>query len=310
MTAPKLSVGKKMGEAVKAGCRMLCRPILPILPDALANRLPFLGRVCIHGPENLQVRFHTYGPYGKDRIAIKLARRGIFGYEGETIRMFLPLVRHVETMIDIGANTGLFALLAAKANASCRVWAFEPVPFIFEMLQENIRLNRLTNLEAIQAAASDATGETTFFVTHTSVGIPTDSSSCAGFRSDVEEIRLPTITLDEFVKRQHVFRLDLLKIDAEAAEAKVIRGARETLQQHRPFVICEVLEKVDHAFVQQTFASLAYQFFHIGPDRLERRPCLQGSLAVDQRNYLFVPVEKVSVLTSICGQAAIPLLAA
>ena len=49
--------------------------ILPILPDALANRLPFLGRVCVHGPDNLRLRFHTYGSHGKDRIAIKLARR-------------------------------------------------------------------------------------------------------------------------------------------------------------------------------------------------------------------------------------------
>src|SRR6266446_43756 len=131
MGAPKLSVAKKMGEAVKAGCRRLCGPILPILPDALANHLPFLGRVCVQGPDNIQLRFHTYGPYGKDRIAIKLARRGFWGYEGETIRVFLPLVQSAQTVIDIGANTGLFALLAAKANPYAKVWAFEPVPFIF-----------------------------------------------------------------------------------------------------------------------------------------------------------------------------------
>ena len=137
MPSLPISLSKRLGESIKAGCRFLCRPLLPILPDAVANRFPFLGRVCVQGPDNLRLRFHTYGPYGKDRIAVKLARRGLWGYEGETIRVFLALVQESQTIIDIGANTGLFALLAAGAKPSCRVWAFEPVPFIFDMLQAN-----------------------------------------------------------------------------------------------------------------------------------------------------------------------------
>jgi FkbM family methyltransferase len=273
--------------------------MLPILPDSMANRLPFLGRVCVEGPNDLRLRFHTYGPHGKDRIAIKLARRGFWGYEGETIRVFLPLITWAKCVVDVGANTGLFALLAAKANPHCRVFAFEPVPFIHDMLNANVQLNGLTNLHTVRSAVSDLTGETPFFITHTSVGIPTDSSSCAGFRSDVQEIRLPTITLDEFMHQQDIPGLDVLKIDAEATEAKVIRGGIDTLRRHRPFVIGEILENVDHGFVEQTFKELTYQFYHIGPEGLERRPNLTGSLAVDQRNYLFVPAEKASAMDGL-----------
>src|ERR1017187_7119511 len=142
-------MNKRVGESIKAGCRFLCRPFLPLLPDGLTNRLPFLGRICVHGPDDLRLRLHTYGPHGKDRIAIKLARRGLWGYEGETIRIFLALVKEAQTVIDIGATTGLFALLAAKVKPACQVWAFEPVPFIFDMLLKNIRLNQLDNVEAI-----------------------------------------------------------------------------------------------------------------------------------------------------------------
>src|SRR5882724_5516429 len=99
MAASKQSLGKKMGETAKAGCRWLCQPILPVLPEALTNRLPFLGQVCVRGPGNLQLRFHTYGPYGKDRIAIKLARRGFWGYEGETTRILLPLAERAHGVI-------------------------------------------------------------------------------------------------------------------------------------------------------------------------------------------------------------------
>ena len=205
MRSLPISLRKKMAESIKAGCRFLARPVTPLLPDALANRLPFLGRVCVQGPGDLRVRFHTYGPYGKDRIAIKLARRGLEGYEGETIRMFLAIVQNAHTVIDIGANTGLFALLVAKARPACRVWAFEPVPFIFDMLKANVRLNGLSNLEAVPAAVADFVGETPFYITRTNVGIPTDSSTCRGFPiAQVEEFRLPTITLDAFAGRGNV----------------------------------------------------------------------------------------------------------
>src|SRR5438552_17536040 len=116
MPSLPISMRKRVGERIKAGWRFLCRPLLPLFPDGLTNRLPFLGRVCIEGPGNLRLRMHTYGPHGKDRIAIKLARRGLDGYEGETIRLFLALLQDTSTVIDIGANTGVFALLAALAQ--------------------------------------------------------------------------------------------------------------------------------------------------------------------------------------------------
>jgi FkbM family methyltransferase len=305
MRSLPISARKKTSESIKAGCRFLCRPFLPMLPDSLMNRLPFLGRICVQGPDNLRVRFHTYGRCGKDRIAIKLARRGLWGYEGETIRMFLALVKEARTVIDVGANTGLFALLAAKTKPSCRVWAFEPVPFIFDMLRENVRLNQLDNLEAIPQAVSDFVGESTFYITRTSVGIPTDSSSCRGFRDQVEEFTLPTTTLDEHMDRQAIDGLDALKIDAEAAESKVLRGALKTIQRHRPFIICEVLENVDHGYIEETLRALQYRFYHILPGKLQGQEHLQGSLKVDQRNYLFVPAEKENALTAICGKAGI-----
>jgi FkbM family methyltransferase len=300
-----LSTGKRIGESLKAAARFLCRPMLPVVPDALANRLPFLGQVCVQGPDNLRLRFHTYGPHGKDRIAIKLARRGFWGYEGETTRIFLALAKEVKTVIDVGANTGLFALLAAKANTTGRVWAFEPVPFIHDMLRANIHLNQLKNLEAVQAAVADFVGESTFYITRTSTGIPTDSSSCEGFRSDVETICLPTLTLDEHMLRQQIPRLDLLKIDAEAAEAKVLRGALRTIERDRPFLICEVLENVDHAYVQETMQAQQYLFYHITPEGLDRHASLQGSLNVEQRNYLFVAAEKIGMLAAVCAGAGI-----
>lgn len=303
------STGKRIGESLKGFARLLCRPVLPILPAAVANALPFLGRVCVQGPDNLRLRFHTYGPRGKDRIAIKLARRGFWGYEGETTRIFLSLAREATTVMDIGANTGLFALLAALANPAGRVWAFEPVPFIHDMLQANIRLNQASNLEAVQAAVSDFVGESTFYITRTSTGVPMDSSACEGFRTDVEPLQVPTLTLDDFVQRRQIERVDLLKIDAEATEAKVLRGALRTIERDRPFLICEVLENVDHSYLQETLQRFGYRFYHMTPDRLVLHSHLLGSLDVEQRNYLFVPQDKLEALIPICAMSGIAVAA-
>lgn len=308
MTIHAIPLARKSAQSLKAGCRYLLRPLMPFVPDGLASIFPFLGRVRVHGPHSLTLRLLTYGPAGKDRIALKLARRGFWSYEGETTRVYLALLGEARCVIDIGANTGLFALMAAKANVHCRVWAFEPVPAIFDMLRANIRLNNLTNLEAFPVAISDSTGDCTFFVTKTGGGIPLDSSARAGFRDDVQEVRVPTATLDDHVHQHHLDRLDLLKIDAEATEIKVIRGARQTIEKHRPYIICEVLDDLDHTELQQLMTNLDYRFVHITPQGLERRLTLKGSLAVDHRNHLFVPAEKADQLERVCQSAAIPIL--
>jgi Methyltransferase FkbM domain len=156
-------------------------------------------------------------------------------------------------------------------------------------------------------AASDSVGETTFYITRTNVGLPTDSSSCQGFRDQVEEYRLPTTTLDEFMAARQLPRLDLVKIDAEAAESKVLRGALATIQRDRPFIIGEVLEDVDHTYVEETLRSARYHFYHITRERLVRHERLQGSLHVEQRNYLFAPAENEAALGQRCAAAGILL---
>lgn len=279
---------KQISDAIKMVCRFLCRPLLPILPDRFINCFPFLGRVIVTGPDQLRVQFHTHSPYGKDRIAIKLARRGLDAYEGETIKVFMQLIKNATTIIDIGANTGLFTLLAARANPACKVIAFEPVPFIYEMLQKNIHLNDLRNISAVPLAVAASAGETTLYITKTSVGIPTDSSLCQGFREHVTEHRVKTISIDEYVQQQMLNKIDIIKIDVEAAEEQVFAGALATLKRDRPTLICEVLPDLDHRKWEAMLASLDYTFYHITPDGLVPHTNLLGSLDGQMRNYLFL----------------------
>ena len=54
MSSISSPASKRVKESIRAGCRALCRPIVPMLPHAVTNRLPFLGRVCIKGPANVR----------------------------------------------------------------------------------------------------------------------------------------------------------------------------------------------------------------------------------------------------------------
>jgi len=61
-------------------------------------------------------------------------------------------------IMDIGANTGLYAIIAAIENPTAKVYAFEPHPIIFKYLKENIKTNSLDNIAAEQSALTITTG--------------------------------------------------------------------------------------------------------------------------------------------------------
>ena len=65
------------------------------------------------------------------------------GYEVTSLHLWAYLAKTVETIFDIGANTGVYALAAKTANVKARVFAFEPVVSISDRLKSNIELNVL-----------------------------------------------------------------------------------------------------------------------------------------------------------------------
>jgi FkbM family methyltransferase len=292
--------GATMSTLAKRATEILTR-----LPDAVLNHLPVLGRICVRGPGGRPLYMRTYGKAGKDRIALKLWRDGLAGYEPETLQVFLALLDSTRLFVDIGANTGLFSLVAAL-EPHRNVIAFEPVPPIFEVLQTNVRLNGLTNLTAERLAVSDEGGEISFYVTQTRGGIPTDCSSVAGFRANTEACPLTAVTLDGYLAANELGPVDLIKIDVEAAEPRVLRGAKKTLERDRPLIVCEVLEEVDRDAIHGIMDPMDYHYFHLTPDGLARHERLNGNLGRGYRNYLFVPRECSDDIRRRCARFGMP----
>ena len=84
-------------------------------------------------------------------------------YERLQEDVFLDLLRPNALVFDIGANMGLFSLLAASRGA--QVISFEPSRLLASRFQENVEFNGVANIRLIAVAVSDRSGSTSFYET-------------------------------------------------------------------------------------------------------------------------------------------------
>ena len=142
--------------------------------------------------------------------------------------------------VDAGANEGLYSLFASRCvGPSGRVYAFEPSQREFDRLGCNIRLNSLENVHTVQAALAEAPGEMELSIADSSHA---GQNTLGKFIYDVPLLRTERIsahTLDGFAAGSGLTRLDLLKLDVEGAERRVLDGSRKVLRELRPMILFE-----------------------------------------------------------------------
>jgi FkbM family methyltransferase len=127
------------------------------------------------------------------------------------------------TMVDVGANVGLYTLVAAQAvGRNGRVVAFEPDPRSIIDLRANVDASGFSNVTIIEAAASSAAGTSEFHLRHASghSGLYKDEAFEA-------TITVPLVSIDESI----VGSVDVVKIDAQGAEVEVLAGMSAILRR-------------------------------------------------------------------------------
>src|SRR5437016_1666098 len=126
---------------------------------------------------------------------------------------------------DVGANAGFFTLLGATlVGPKGNVVSFEPHPETASQLRKQISVNRLNNVEVIEAAICDKIG-TAEFSDDTVAVMASLTTSASGHRT----IKVKTATLDSIVAKHSP--PDLLKIDIEGTEIDALRGARKLIAE-------------------------------------------------------------------------------
>ena len=154
-------------------------------------------------------------------VASHLIANGV--WEPEETRLFRERVWRDAVVIDVGANIGYYSLLAAQAGAT--VYAFEPEPHNFDLLQRNVALNGF-EVRAFQVGAADKRGTMPLFVDIANAGAHSLVQGAVphrGHRLDVELVPLDDLAID-------TERL-VIKMDVQGAEGLVCQGARRLLSR-------------------------------------------------------------------------------
>lgn len=169
-------------------------------------------------------------------------------------------------VLDIGANTGLFTLLACAANQDARAIAFEPLPVAYTRLVDNVGLNRWQDrCKTCNLAVSNTVGEADFHVPFSE--IPASASlNPSGFRGfDGTLIKVSVTTIDAAIPVNQP--VDLAKIDVEGFEHYVMEGMRRVLADWHPTLFVECNPDGPNQQVEKIARDYGYRFYHLRSPR-------------------------------------------
>ena len=174
------------------------------------------------------------------------------------------MVRHLGrggVFYDIGANLGFFSLLAAHLSGleEGRVYAFEAAPDNVDAITVNAALNLIPNVRVIGVAVSDHAGRGRLQVVDDQSWSKLVGYGDHPFTEQVIDVKL--VAIDDLVGSGELPPPTVVKIDVEGAELAVLAGMRETIQRHRPAIICELHDT--HAAFADVMDGLGYRVINL-----------------------------------------------
>ena len=202
-----------------------------------------------------------------DETQLQIYWTGLNRDDGRIVRLTRATLPPDGVFLDIGANVGLHTLAAARhvAAGGGAVVAFEPHPRNFETLTHNIACNGLRHVAAHNVGLAEAADVLTCR------GPARGGNWSLASRGEYSfEVRL--VPLDDFLDDHPLPRLDLIKIDVEGAEVRVLRGARRTIARYRPTIVFEVcpawLRRLNTGVAEllETVTGLGYTIRRLPPD--------------------------------------------
>lgn len=185
--------------------------------------------------------------YGGTRVEVTLGNDNSLclyvagSFEPNEFAFLDGVLRPGMTFIDVGANEGYFTLHAARrVGRGGRVVSVEPSSRERLQLERNVRRNRLRNVTIVPHALADAAGTARLQI---AAKVHGGHNTFGAFAYDdavaVASEEVPLETLDALAGRLSVGRVDVIKIDVEGAELKVLKGGRHLLATSRPILLIE-----------------------------------------------------------------------
>jgi FkbM family methyltransferase len=164
----------------------------------------------------------------------------LFGtYELPVTNFLQHFLKTGDTVIDVGANIGYMTLFCSWCvGSSGKVYSFEPEQRNYEILQEHLHLNNVSNVTPLQYAATHKATELRLYL-----ALGNDGAHSTFYNPDTLTQEFETIQgvpLDSLLDTFHLQSLQVVKIDVEGAEYEVIQGMAKLLTHFRPVLIVEL----------------------------------------------------------------------
>ncbi len=174
------------------------------------------------------------------------------------------LVKEKESVVlDVGANIGNHTLYFINELGANKVIAFEPVPDTYKILKRNVEINNIEDKVKLYqcGVGSKKTKGNIWFYDYTNSG----GSHLSENGGDID-----IVCIDDL----QIKNISFIKIDVEEMELNVLKGAKKTLEDSRPYVLCESWENHFEA-IRQFMDRMGYTYIQIS-----------------KIDYLFIPYEE------------------
>lgn len=269
----------------------------------------FTRYLSFNGPFKVKVDDSTFKVYCNFcSIETDLFWNGYGSWEMQSLLLWKKLVSECDYIFDVGANTGIYSLVAAAIHPKAKVFAFEPMPRVFDKLKRNISLNSYSNVKCETIALSNYDGDATMYdlpdSDHTYGGTVNENLYNSLVNSTPVSVKVNK--LDTYVKENKIERVDLVKIDVESHEKSVLEGMEEVINRYQPVILFEVwdfseLKKDLGTEIDKYLKKFDYEYF-FSDDQVAFEPCdkVFSNMNKSSHNYMmFLAIPKENKLIRI-----------
>lgn len=175
-------------------------------------------------PKTVRVTEGVITLHSKDPVISGALAFGV--YEPFQIETFRTQVQAGDVVLDIGANIGLYTVIAAgRVGEAGAVFSFEPEDENYALLTKNIKANNFTNTQAVNCAVSNENGTATLSLAEDNKGNHSLlSPTISGATQQVTIVRI-----DDWLRENKVEKVNVIKMDIQGAEPHALEGMRETM---------------------------------------------------------------------------------
>ncbi|MEM9046473.1 MAG: FkbM family methyltransferase [Pseudomonadota bacterium] len=224
--------------------------------------------------------------YLRHDIFIGASMRSYGEYSEFELEFLLNLVAPEATVVEAGANIGSHTIpLAGKIGPGGRIIAFEPQPLLFQILNDNLELNDVSNVET-RASAVGAV-QSKGFIDLPDYSVP---GNFGGVEVSSQGVTVPIVSIDDELGETPVH---LIKLDIEGMEGAALAGASRVISRYKPLLYLENNHRdLSANLIRQVFDLGYCAFWHLplmfNPDNYfnEERDFFPGIIST---NMLCVP---------------------